>query len=264
MLKTEEQIKLFYAYATLVVIIFIVIILLFIVFYRNRRRFHRLEKEALQDGFKNEIINARLEVQENTLQHISREIHDNIGQQLAVVRICINRLESQKKEPAEKEELVNISKMLGDAIGDLRAVAHTLNADFIAAQSLVQSLQQECNRINQLAIVQCVLTVSGDDTDILNKHQELLLFRIYQEFIQNSITHGECTAIDIRLTFTTNNFSMCLVDNGKGFDLDAAKRQRDGTGLKNIMNRVQLLQGNITVQTDKGTRMLINIPVTTD
>jgi two-component system, NarL family, sensor kinase len=263
MFETEGQIKDLIVYATLVAMVFIAIIILFVVFYRRRRAIDRKEKENLTNAFKNELLRAKMEVQEATLQHFASELHDNIGQKLAVSRIYINRLEAAKAASGEKNELEAISQLMGDAINDLRTIANSLNPAKAAEMGLVKSLQNEAVRINQLTIVSCSVNVSGERQDMLNSQQELLLFRICQEFIQNSIRHAACSAICINLHFGNGVFTLQLTDNGKGFDYENVLQHSSGNGLKNIRNRARMLGGQIQVLSNNGTALTLTLPIAT-
>jgi two-component system, NarL family, sensor kinase len=261
MFETEGEIKRLIIFSTLVALIFIIIIMVFIVFYLRRRDMHRKETQALTNAFKNELLSAKMEIQETTLQHFTREIHDNIGQKLAVARIYINRLEAAKTASGEKNELEEISKLMGDAIGDLRTIANTLNPEYITNLGLIKSLQNESERINQLQIVACTLHISGDKQDALGSQQELLLFRICQEFIQNSIKHAGCSEIIINLSFRESDLVMQLYDNGAGFDYSTVLNSSKGTGLKNMINRAKMLGSSIEMYSQKGTKLILTLPM---
>jgi two-component system, NarL family, sensor kinase len=261
MFETESEIRQLIIFSTLVALIFIVIIILFIVFYRSRRAIHSKEKEALTSVFENELTSAKMEIQETTLQHFTREIHDNIGQKLAVARIYINRLEAAKAASGEKSELEEISKLMGDAISDLRTIANTLNPEYITELGLIKSLQNEADRINQLQIVACRLTITGDKQDALTSQQELLLFRICQEFIQNSIKHSGCREVKIELDFGEQHFTMLLEDDGGGFNYNQVLASSSGSGLKNMLNRTKMLGGEIDIRSGNGTRLTLTLPI---
>jgi two-component system, NarL family, sensor kinase len=261
MFETESEIRQLIELSTLVAVIFIAIIILFIVFYRSRRTIHRKEKEALTSIFENELTSAKMEIQETTLQHFTREIHDNIGQKLAVARIYINRLEAAKAASGEKSELEEISKLMGDAIGDLRTIANTLNPEYITNLGLIKSLQNESERINQLHIVDCSLHIAGDKQDALTSQQELLLFRICQEFIQNSIKHAGCAAICINIDFGEPYFVMKLTDDGAGFEYEKVMDNSKGTGLRNMLNRAKMLGANIEILSGNGTGLTLTLPI---
>ncbi len=245
--------------ATIVALVFIAIVISFIFFYRNRKRRFLEEKEQMQ----RELLHAKIEVQEQTLQHFCRELHDDIGQKLSVARICINKLEMSKTNIAEKEELTGISQVLGEAISDLRVVVNTLNPDAINRLGFIGSLNNELKRINKAGLVHCTLNITGEDHEPFNTQEELLLFRICQEFIQNSLKHANSSAIHIAINFEQRPFTMKLTDNGIGFDAALNNFHEKGNGLRNMITRAKLLGGtfNIQSQPGNGTEALLTIPV---
>lgn len=250
-------------YATVIMLAFIIIIVLFIVFYRNRRRYFIKEQEHITQSLQGELLKAKIEVQEQTLQHFCRELHDDIGQKLSVVRIFINKLESGKSDSAEKEELAGISSMLGEAIGDLRTAVHTLSPDAISRFGFTGSLSNELMRINKTGLVKCTLNITGEHHDQFTTQQELFLFRICQEFIQNSIKHAECSQIGIDIHYDHIPFAMQLHDNGRGFDVNEQLAHERGSGIRNMINRARMLGGLLKIQSSPGagTSVHLSLPI---
>lgn len=255
----EQEIIPIIIIATIVALVFIAIVISFIFFYRSRKRRFQEEKEKMQ----RELLQAKIEVQEQTLQHFCSELHDDIGQKLSVARICINKLESLKSEAAEKEELAGISQLLGEAINDMRVAVNTLNPDAINRFGFTGSLNNELNRINKSGLVNCVLHIAGEEHEHFTPQQELLLFRICQEFIQNSLKHGNCSAIHISIDFEQKPFIMKLTDNGIGFNARLNHFHEKGNGIRNMINRAKILGGTLNVQSQpgEGTEVELTIPV---
>lgn len=259
MFEAEGQIKQLIIYGTIVVVIFIAIIILFIIFYNNRKNNFAKEKQQLTQDWQKELLTAKIEVQEQTLQHFCTELHDNIGQKLSVARIYINKLEAAKQDSSEKDDLTNISTLLGAAINDLRNTANSLNPDYIADWNLSESLQREMDRINQTNFANCTFQVAEGSCDVLNKQQELLLFRICQEFIQNSIKHARCSNIDAQINFEYDVFTLKLKDDGIGFKIDELEKESKGSGIKNIVNRAKMLGAAIDIDSNLQVGTCLNI-----
>jgi signal transduction histidine kinase len=242
-------------------LMFVALIMLFILFYRNRKKQFMHEKQLITEAQQRELLYAKIEVQEQTLQHFCSELHDDIGQKLSVARIFINKLELSKKDPFEKEELTGISQILGEAISDLRIAVNTLSPDAISRFGFSESLNNELKRINKSGLVKCRLQITGDEHDTFTPQQELLLFRICQEFIQNSLKHSHCTEINIGINFEQNPFSMKLNDNGTGFDVQENNIHEKGNGIRNMINRAKILGGilNMESQPETGTTLLLSL-----
>lgn len=259
----EGEISNVIIYATVIMLVFIIIIVLFILFYRNRRRYFLREQEHITQSLQRELLKAKIEVQEQTLQHFCRELHDDIGQKLSVVRIYINKLESGKSDPAEKEQLAGISSILGEAIGDLRNAVHTLSPDAINRFGFAGSLSNELSRINKTGLIKCTLNITGEHQEIFTPQQELLLFRICQEFIQNSMKHAECSLVIIDIHYDHAPFSMQLQDNGRGFDVSDNFLNERGSGIRNMINRAKMLGGTLKIQSQAGagTSVYLTLPL---
>jgi signal transduction histidine kinase len=244
-------------------LMFVALVMLFIIFYRNRKKQFMHEKQLITEAQQRELLHAKIEVQEQTLQHFCSELHDDIGQKLSVARIFINKLELSKKDPSEKEELTGISQILGEAISDLRVAVNTLNPDAISRFGFSESLNNELKRINKSGLVKCHLHSTGDEQETFTPQQELLLFRICQEFIQNSLKHSNCTEITIEINFEQEPFSMKLHDNGIGFDVRENSIHEKGDGIRNMINRAKILGGTLSMQSlpETGTTVHLTLPL---
>jgi len=134
------------------------IILIFLT-YRKRRNNHFSEKEQLIREFEKQSLQSQLEIQEQTFNAISQEIHDNVGQILSLAKVQLNILEEQLATPSAllKETKNNISR----AMNDLRDIAKGLSTDRIEQLDLLQALQQETERINKTGNIKCEFVTDG-------------------------------------------------------------------------------------------------------
>src|SRR5882757_5522580 len=110
-----EELKYFIISLICIILVFLSVAVAFVFFYRNRKLTFINEQRLLEERMQLEISNVRNEVQEQTLEHVCRELHDNIGQKLSVARIYINRLELSRADSKDKEELSGISDTLGES-----------------------------------------------------------------------------------------------------------------------------------------------------
>jgi two-component system, NarL family, sensor kinase len=255
MQQTEQIIFLF-------IIIFTVLLLLlssFIVFiiyrYKQKQNAHLQTLQTIQTTHENAIMQAQLEMQEQTFKNISREIHDNIGQKLALVKLQLITLQTNTTIPFED----SISS-IGHVINDLSDLSRTMSADAILANGIVQAIRFEVQQLNKTALFAVDMLVTGDVV-FLESKQELILFRIVQEALQNIIKHANATVVNIVLDFTKHNMSVSISDNGKGFIED----KHIGQGLKNIVARAKMLDGTCSIisSLQKGTALKITIPIIT-
>jgi len=245
--------------AVVILLILIGLIMLFLaVYYHNNKKQHHLEKERLKSSFRQELLKTQLEMQEQTMQHISREIHDNIGQVLSFVKL--NLATANTLSNAEKDERILESKdLIAQAITDLRDLSKSLSVDTFAAKGFIPSIKSEVERINKSKLVQIKLKLEGK-IHSLGEQVELVLFRIFQETINNALKHANAKLLNISLQYSDDLFTLTLLDDGSGFDTDEAM-SRNGSGLKNIRNRANLIGAGVVIKSaiGKGSEIKVSL-----
>lgn len=201
-----------------------------------------------------ELAKARSEIQHDTLNTVGKELHDNIGQLLAVAKIYSNEL----IENDNRDKIERLDEVIEKTIAETRALSHSLNIDSDSSFNLVSSLEKEVNRINNAGKLLINFESSSGVIDLI-EDKELMIFRIIQEFITNSIRHSQAELITIKLLDSSEELQVNLADNGIGFDTIKTTR---GTGISNIRNRVNLLNGimELTAVPDIGTTLKLSIP----
>lgn len=240
--------------------IIVLAIFLIIFFVLSRKRQNRLVKEkmTLQARFKNELLQSQLETQEYAFNQISQELHDNIGQLLSSTKMLLNIgvMEMQTIPDSIKTAEQTVAK----AIQDLRSLSKSLNNEWIHQFNLIENLEAEKNRINAARNIVVTFTSTCQQLPI-EPEAQVMLFRVVQEALQNSIRHAAPQNIRIAITPANDHFQLSLEDDGQGFDAEAAKKE--SLGLRNMEHRVRLLGGSIAWQSaaGKGTLILIEIPV---
>jgi two-component system NarL family sensor kinase len=202
-----------------------------------------------------ELYNNQQKIQEQTLNHVSQEIHDNVGQMLSLVRIQLNLAAQQENK--ENKIISDAQENIGRAMMDLRDLAKGMSSDRIKLLGLYASVEQEVERIRRAGICEVQMNCEGVKRS-MDHQREIILFRVLQECLQNVMKHSEAKNLDINFTYTDNVLSIQIKDDGKGFLIQPAKGSY-GLGLMNINNRIQLMNGQITVESSPGTGTVIFI-----
>jgi len=220
----------------------------------------RLAQEKLQAEIANEVNNARNEIQQATLNTISQEIHDNVGQLLSLTKMQLNLLEQSpdKDDNLVREAKDNISK----AMTDLRDLAKGMSSDRIKLLGLFDSVVQEASRINKVGSLQVDVNSIGNKQE--PEHQkQLVLFRVIQECFQNIIKHAQANHVLVTFTYQLDSFDVVIKDDGIGFDYHPGSPASEGLGLMNIFNRIHLVGGDITLNSSPaaGTSVHIKVPL---
>jgi two-component system, NarL family, sensor kinase len=248
---------------TLLILFFSALIIAFALLYQRRQSKFQQEKKELQSAFENEILKSTIEIQEQTLQHLSQEIHDNIGQILSLAKLNINTILSDI--PDEDQQKIDAAKQLiTTAIQDLRNLSKSLDTDSIATKGLLAATETELEMIRKSGQFETHLRVEGSPYR-LDRNKEVILFRIVQEILNNIIKHAQANSITARFVFLQHIFELWIIDNGKGFDTSILRDDREtnvGLGLKNMQKRARLAGGELILssQLNKGTSVTIELP----
>jgi len=240
-----------------IVLLIVVIIVIFSIFQNRKVKFLFKQKEAEQ-RFEEEIIKSQLETQEQTLQNISWELHDNVGQLLSVAKLQLNILQP---DLAENQKILvdETGKLISKSLQELRTLSKLLNPEVVKNIGLEEAIQIEIDRFNRLNFIDAVFNIVGDSVAI-NQKDEIILFRILQEFLSNSVKHSKTSKLDISLTYTPKNLVIIAQDFGVGFDINNIKK---GSGLLNMKSRAKLINTEFTLKPvkNKGVSLTLTYPL---
>lgn len=218
----------------------------------------KMETELL---FQSELTKSKIEIKEQTLTNVSRELHDNIGQILSVALMQMN-LFIENDTSDSKKEINNIKELVTKSLNEIRLLSKIMNGDLYVKTNFIDAVSEDLERIRQLKKIKCELKVAGEST-LINKEHETILYRILQESIANILRHSHSETICIEVFFSNNNCKINIIDTGKGFDTE---NYNQGAGISNIKMRAKLIGAafKISSQKNRGTTLTINYPIQLD
>lgn len=241
-----------------IVLLLVLFLLVFFMLLSRRQQSYLLEKAKLQSDFDQEILQSKNQVQEHTMRHIARELHDNVGQMLSLVKIQLNNIEEEN--PGIKR-VKDSREFLNKALVDIRSLSKTLNADHVLQNGLQEAIAFELSNIDKTGIIQ---THFNDETSgrCLNTGVEVIVFRIVQETLQNTLKHAKAKNVWVSLVETADLCILDVHDDGCGFDLSVKKGMASGSGLLNMHNRAQLIKCTYEIKSSisSGTTTRLMIP----
>jgi len=245
---------------SLLLLLFAITLIIFLITHKKKQYSNLLEKQTMENNYQNQLLQSKLEVQEQSFKYFSEEIHDNIGQLLSIVKMQLYNIRSSSHEEEIVTKAQDCNEILGKAITDLRNISHTLSSAFVSNAGLADAIEKDLEYIRSAKDVKCTLHQSGEEYELDNE-KELLVFRIIQEAIANAIKHASPTAIDIYLDFKPTMIGVTIEDNGSGFNTH--EHPKSGIGLNNMHVRTELLKGRLDVTSvkDKGTTIRLETPV---
>ena len=219
--------------------------------------------EALETAKQKQDFGLRIiEAQEDERKRLSREIHDGPAQMMANVMMRSDLIERVYKERGAEEaiqEIRSMKKMVRSALYEVRRIIYDLRPMALDDLGLVPTLKKYLQTIEEYhRTTRIQFTNIGDDRRLPSNY-EVALFRIIQESVQNALKHAEAMTVQVKLEIKQDHIMAVIKDDGKGFDINESKPE--SFGLLGIRERVELLEGELTIHSKMGTGTLVIIQI---
>lgn len=216
----------------------------------------RLEAERMQLRLEEQkkITLAILQGQEKERNHIGREMHDNINQILAGVRMYLSIAGSNDEQI--KEAIRYPMELLDQSIEEIRKLCSSMVTPLqdVQLEELISELLKKLDK-NHIETT-FDFNIPGDP---ISDELKLNIYRIIQELSNNVVKYAKASLVTVRLWLENDRLQLLVTDNGKGFDTSS---KRDGIGISNMRSRVQSFNGEINIESSKGkgTKTMVSIP----
>jgi signal transduction histidine kinase len=243
-------------FSSLFMLLLMVAVFMLFRIYLKRKNKLLLEKERMSAEFEQTLLQSKLEIQEQTFQHISQELHDNIGQVLSLLSINLNTL----KAPDDAIKITMMDDVLTKALADLRNLGHSLDADHIRVNgwpSPVSKLLLQLQHTGKYT-THCKI---DDDLPPLGNDKPIILFRMIQEVINNITKHAAADKISFEAQKQNDQLMIWIQDNGKGFNTQSIS---NGAGLRNLEKRAKTINAELAIDSEPGKGTLVTIAIKTD
>lgn len=209
-------------------------------------------KELQEEKIKQSIIESH----EHLLKSLSKDLHDDIGQKLSVINFSVENL---KFVQPSKESVKEIRNTVLEISNSVRNLSHWLNDFSIGKKSIDEIIHNEITRLNKSNLININFkkienTAGNYETSI---EENIILYRCFQECFNNILKHSGANLVKITIDYT-NIISICLADNGKGFDA----KNTFGNGINNLKERTNIIGFSCEIESEptKGTKILIYKP----
>lgn len=211
------------------------------------------------------LTHKLLQAQENERLRISRDLHDHIGQDLSTLKISLETL-FKSSPPEIHNKLIALSDLLQHTIGAVRNMAYNLRPPGLDQLGLVKTLYLYCEDFSDVSSVDVDFAAAGMDGLNLEYETQINIYRLIQEALNNIKRHAGAQQVTIRLVASSPDIVIRIKDDGKGFDVNLRRQQalqEKRMGLQSMVERVRLLQGQISIRSraNKGSYILIQIPL---
>ena len=246
-------------YMILVLIIITSLVIVFFVVFQKRKNKLLQERIKQQQAFEAEIIQAQTEAQEQTLKNIGWELHDNVGQLLSFASMQLSILKMQVTDDV-KDKFKDTTEALSNSLKEVRSLSKTLNNDVILNIGFEKSITNELDRMKKMKFTTAELKIIGKKVDFSDRKHEIIIFRILQEFLSNSVKYSEAKNIGITLDYKPENLIIIATDDGKGFNMNEIEQ---GSGLINMKSRAVLIGADLELspKPGEGVKLVVYYPL---
>jgi signal transduction histidine kinase len=211
--------------------------------------------QAAEDSRNRERLRAQLverviTVQEEERKRIARDLHDHTSQSLVSLIVQLKLVESAKDEESRSKGILEFRHQLQSVLGEVRQLALDLRPGVLDDLGLVAAIQWFADRCQNESTAISV-EVDGD-CKYLPPHVALAIYRVAQEALSNTFMHSGATQVVVFLRCRPNSLFLEVRDNGKGFDPTMITYSNSGMGLFGMEERLQLLNGRLTIESQPG------------
>ncbi|TDK45511.1 sensor histidine kinase [Algoriphagus formosus] len=222
-----------------------------VILHRQRQVQNKQKMDQIKAEYEKTLLNIENEIQQDTLRHIGRELHDNVGQLLSLAKLYLGSSKPEKQ--TEGRLLIN------QIINEVRGLSKTLNLDWVESISLEEFIKQQLDKIQATDFCETLL-VESNEAWKLNKDTKLVLIRVIQECLNNAIKHASPSNIKVQMKESDGRYLVRIEDDGKGFD---TSQQSKGSGMTNLRKRMETIGGafEIISSPGNGTQINLSLPV---
>ena len=191
----QKEIQALVLVVTVVILVLSLAVILFFTYFQKKKTAYLIEQRETKKRFEEEITKSKMEIQEQALQNISWEIHDNVGQLLSVAKMQLNMI--QYTLPQEQQiKVQETGEIVSKSLQELRGLAKSLNPETIKNKGLEDSISLEIDRYNRLNVINAQLKIINEPFELSNE-KEIILFRILQEFCNNTLKYSKAKNLAI-------------------------------------------------------------------
>ena len=253
-------------FGTLGMLVLAIGLVVFIVFHQRRVIRYQMQLQKMEDEQQKILLNASIRWQEEERQRIAADLHDDAGPLLATARLYLNENLVHQDINTQLQSIYNAKQIIDDTIQLIRNISHSLMPPTLknfGLESAVNDLFQKISGSGSLN----ASSRFHDYRTRMKPEQELLVFRVIQELVNNILKHSNASFIHITQNYQDGKFFIRIHHDGRGItqnDFDKLNKSAMGLGLKNIQSRIKVLHGGISFEKDISQtyfKVTLDIPV---
>lgn len=247
-----------------VMLLMIVSILLAVIFNQRKKSQHRTAMEKLREQQQNQLIEAAVRSEETERHRIAETLHDEVGAILSSAKLHLLGIKSEVLDEKDKKLHEKGRELLNEVIQKVRGISHNLHSNILKEFGLNEAIRHFVKKLTQETIINATTNLD-DNYKTSNADDDISLYRIVQELINNILKYAHASEMLISSSFQNQVLDLVIFHNGDGLtqeQFEKLRYQKEGLGLKNIQNRIILLKGTILFTSGtEGYRINIHVPV---
>ncbi|MGD1848971.1 MAG: sensor histidine kinase [Salibacteraceae bacterium] len=230
-------------------------LVLYVMQYQKRMMQQGQAMQAAEVRHQETLLSASIDSQEAERSRIACTLHDGLGPSLASIRLRL--LMHGQEHPNQQLFLEDLSELISENIQQLREISHDLLPGVLKSYGLQAALKELLQQVDQSTSTNTLLNTTGEAIQ-LSETQELAIYRIHQELVNNTLKHAKASRIELRIAWEATQLTLLYQDNGIGFELE---KQHVGLGQYSMESRARALGGNLELTSQPGQGMQCQLQV---
>jgi two-component system, NarL family, sensor kinase len=227
-------------------------IVFFVIFHQRKVTRFNMDLKKMEEEKQQALLNASIKFQEEERNRIAADLHDDVGPLLATARLYLNENIINQEPAAQLQSIFSAKQIIDDAIQLIRNISHSMMPPTLKNFGLESALSDLFQKINGSGTLNASVRFHDYRTRI-KLEQELHIFRVVQELVNNIMKHSNAGFIHLTQNANATHSYFRLHHDGQGIiqtEFDRLNHTSGGLGLKNIASRVKVLNGRILFEID--------------
>lgn len=226
--------------------------ILIFVLYQRRMISKDLQQQKLENDYQKKLLQSAIDNQEAERKRIAHDLHDEIGALLTTSRLYFNQLSPGHAEEQLKNVSHKVNLLFDEMMTNIRRISHDLRPIILENLGLIEAIEGIRDKLTDAGID---FHFTHQFTFIMTREAELILYRIIQELVNNTLKHAKASRIDLSMEMQGDQLQLIYADNGIGF---TSQYKPNGLGLKSIESRLSLMEASMQVDApQQGVRFII-------
>lgn len=236
-------------------------IVLFSLLYQKRLGEKEMQLNMTIKNHELDLLKKVIETQESEREKIAKDIHDDIGPQLTVIKL---RLTSLLKTKLQEEKIIQTINEIDTVISGVRSMSIELSPSNLINYGLTKAIVYFMDQINNSSDIKCKINYTDFDDSKIEKQKAINIFRLYNELVNNLIKHARPSIIEVNLRFQSNCFEISITHDGSGLtneDFINLSNYPTGVGIISIKSRILLIKGKIDFIAGHNSKITLTVPI---